>query len=188
MVTAVLLKYKRPIEAIKRHLESIPEITQVVVWDNTCANIMCFGRYLAALESENDTIYTQDDDCIVNNILELISAYNGTSIISAMKPWHIKAYAKHPETLMGWGSVFSRKWIRVFNRYISQYGIDNILLREADRIFTGLNRYTVTEADIRQLDCERDDNAMFLDDCHKESVREARERIGWVKATENRST
>ena len=39
-------------------------------------------------------------------------------------------------TLVGWGAVFRRDWLSVFDRYVERYGVDDLLLREADRIFT----------------------------------------------------
>jgi hypothetical protein len=43
-------------------------------------------------------------------------------------------------TLVGWGAYFSRDKISVFDKYIERYGMDDHLYREADRIFTYLNK------------------------------------------------
>ena len=137
-VTAVLLKYKRPDElvAICDHLEQYDFIDEILIRDNTEDNLMCYGRYLTAKEAKNDTIYVQDDDCIID-VETLYRRYDGTKLVNGMKDTHIRAYSGK-DSIVGWGTFFDKSWIKVLDKYINKYGEDDVLVREADRIFTSL--------------------------------------------------
>lgn len=170
MVTAVLLKWKRitEIESIKREIEKVKEIDEIIIWDNTIINMMAFGRYLAALQAKNNIIYTQDDDCFVNNIKELINNYDGENIINNLNITHLEYQSKTNHTLVGWGSIFDKSWINVFNEYIDCYGIDNLLLREADRIFTGFyGKYKSIEGKIDNIYSAYSDFALYKQTEHE---------------------
>lgn len=97
-----------------------------------------YQRYLLAKEAENDIIYVQDDDCLVN-YQNLFKHYNGQITNTITLPFKQK-YDDMGCTLMGWGSYFPKSMLSVFDKYIAKYGEDEHLLREADRIFTYLNK------------------------------------------------
>lgn len=139
MITAVLINYKRDreLKEIVKHLESIKDINEILVWDNTKDNVYTWGRYLMARKAKNDTIYTQDDDCIVNNITKLIWLYDGKCLVNALQPEQDKFFTGK-ETLVGWGALFDKSWITVFDKWLGKYGEDYLLYRGADRIFTTL--------------------------------------------------
>ncbi len=106
----------------------------IVVWE--CESI--YQRYLAAAGAACDIIYVQDDDCMVN-YQNLFKSYNG-QITNAMPQNRIADHEALKCTLVGWGCYFPKQMLRVFDKYIAKYGVDKHLLREADRIFTYLNR------------------------------------------------
>ncbi len=97
-----------------------------------------YQRYLLAKEAENEIIYFQDDDCLVNYQI-LWKKFNGR-ITNTMTDGFQQFYEPLGCTLMGWGSFFPKSMLSVFDKYIAKYGEDEHLLREADRIFTYLNK------------------------------------------------
>lgn len=142
-VTACLLNYKRPDELreIEKHLRSFPFIDEVLIWDNSGKkNVINYGRYLAAKAARNEIIYTQDDDCIIENVASLYSTFvalNGEKMVNGMKPERASAY-RGKDSIVGWGAFFRREWASVLNKYIAKWGEDYIFHRETDRIFTVL--------------------------------------------------
>lgn len=113
-----------------------------------------YTRYLEAKKAKNDIIYVQDDDCIVD-YRKLLNFYNG-KITNVMTPHHLKYYEKSGITLVGWGCFFPKEMLNCFDKYISVYGEDSHLMREADRIFTYLNQphnpILMPHQDINQVD------------------------------------
>lgn len=97
-----------------------------------------YERYLLAKRAKNSTIYVQDDDCMVN-YQSLFKHYNNRITNTITLPFKDK-YDKMGCTLVGWGAFFPSYMINAFDRYIAKYGEDHHLLREADRIFTYLNK------------------------------------------------
>lgn len=97
-----------------------------------------YQRYLLAKEARNSIIYVQDDDCLVN-YQSLFKKYDGRITNTITLPFQ-KRYEDMGCTLVGWGCFFPKDMIRAFDKYIEKYGEDAHLLREADRIFTYLNK------------------------------------------------
>jgi hypothetical protein len=97
-----------------------------------------YRRYQIAGQAKNDIIYFQDDDCFTNYQM-LFKQYNG-QITNSMTKSFQDFYEPLGCTLMGWGSFFPKEMLRVFDRYIQVHDDDEHLLREADRIFTYLNK------------------------------------------------
>lgn len=154
MITAVLIKYKRlrELEQIIDHLETIPQIDEILVRDNSEENLGDYGRYLEAMKSKNDTLYFQDDDCIVNNIQQLIKLYNGTRLVCNMTEAHQQLY-KDKEQMLGWGSLLDKSWFKYLDIYTKIYPMDDIFYRQADRILTSLlpKKPLVVTADITEF-------------------------------------
>lgn len=139
-VSAVLITYKRPleIEAIINHLKGFDFINEILVRDQANGkNLITYGRYITALKAKNEFIYVQDDDCIVHNIRQMYELFTSSRLINAMKKECMSRYSGR-DSLVGWGAFLNKNWPKCLNRYIEQYGEDNILYREADRIFTSL--------------------------------------------------
>ena len=97
-----------------------------------------YQRYLLAKEAKNDIIYVQDDDCLVN-YQNLLKSFDGRITNTITLPFKQK-YDDMGCTLVGWGTFFNKSMLSVFDKYIAKYGEDEHLLREADRIFTYLNK------------------------------------------------
>lgn len=97
-----------------------------------------YRRYQAAARAKNDIVYVQDDDCLVNYQV-LFKHYNGQLTNTMTEPFQ-RQYEPMGCTLVGWGCYFPKVMVNVFAKYIAQYGLDAHMLREADRIFTYLNK------------------------------------------------
>lgn len=130
--TAVLITKEK--EYPKEVLDSLPEFEEVLIEVN-CPNIL--RRYELASQARNNLIYVQDDDCIAD-VEKLESLYNG-QITNAMTEHHFNWYGGSGITLIGWGAFFPKDMIN-FDRYLDKYPIDELFLREADRVFTFLNQ------------------------------------------------
>lgn len=165
-VTAVLLKYHRlkELKEIIKHLKGYDFIDEILIHDNTKENLMGYGRYVTAKKAKNDTIYVQDDDCIIE-VEKLYKHYDGTKLINGMKAGHLGMYGG-ADSMVGWGTFFDKSWIKVLDKYISEYGVDDILIREADRIFTSLlPRYTVV-MDVEDFPSANSEEALYRQPNH----------------------
>lgn len=132
-----------------------------------------YNRYLAAKKAKNELIFVMDDDCMVN-YQELFKHYNG-QITNAIPKDFQKKYEGLGCTLVGWGAYFPKTMLGVFDKYIERYGVDNHLLREADRIFTFLNQ-PFNQVDLRHEDLFQDDTRMGYQPDHYKSMHEALEK------------
>lgn len=181
--SAVLLKWARPkeLKMVKAHLETIPYIDEIIVWDNTKENYINYGRYLGALEARNDIIYTQDDDCIVRNLPDLFSKWDGTRIVNLMKPSHIPLYTNH--TMFGWGALFDRRWADCLKLYTDVHGEDEVFYRETDRIFSILAPvpFKTYEGAIEDFPSANDHYALYRQPNHESSKFLAIERAEALK-------
>lgn len=173
-VTAVLLRWKRhdELREIEAHLRTFPFIGEVIIWDNTRGeNFINFGRYLAAAEAENETIYTQDDDCIIENVEELFNVYeshNRTKLVNGMKRERM-AFYRGRDSMMGWGGFFERSWVSCLTGYVHKYGRDQVFYRETDRIFTSLLRVerVTMVADVRDFPSAMAGHSLSLQGDHE---------------------
>jgi hypothetical protein len=156
---------------------------------NAAQNYFTWGRFLACLDCQNNLILTQDDDQLPRNWPAIYQAAldNPDRLVSSMRAGHIAEQAKWTwgqaqEVLLGWGSAFDRRWIEpAFRPYLERWGIDNLLMRKADRIFTSLlNRpHCIMEADVEQLWGDSLGGlALYSRPDHWRLTRDARERIG----------
>ena len=177
LVSACLLSYARPanMTRIVWRLRQIPWIDDIVIWDNSGRITKCFdpkedcltvvgsgrnvgvyGRYLATVHARHLRIYTQDDDCLVHNVEQLLDTLlsNPLRIAHGLRPSHYADPSTHRgqgdrdenyyghmhDALLGWGAMYLRPWVDVLNAYIKVHGEDEILRRKADKIFTMLQR------------------------------------------------
>jgi hypothetical protein len=85
-----------------------------------------------------DYIYYQDDDCIAP-IPELLAQAKPHIINCAMKSFHLNQYKDSRIALVGWGSIFPKRLIKVLDKYRNAHGEDELYQRETERIMTYLN-------------------------------------------------
>lgn len=110
-------------------------------------NHYTYGRFRAMVSCglQHDAIATCDDDNLVHNWPEIADSFrqNRDRITACLRaPGHLELDKKMRwgaahEVLLGWGAMFDRRRIAdTLGRYRMTYGIDEVLLRKADRIFS----------------------------------------------------
>ena len=176
-VTAVLVKYQRPeeLDTICDHLGTFDFIDEILIHDNTEENIMCYGRYKTALKAKNETIYVQDDDCIID-VQKLYDKYDRTKLINGMKKSHMLTYSG-VDSMAGWGMFFEKSWIKILDKYINKFGEDDILIRESDRIFTGLLERETVVINVEDFPSATSKSALYRQPSHYEYKVKALERL-----------
>src|ERR1700690_354270 len=127
-VSAVLISKEK--EYPQEVLESVLGFDEILIITE-CPNIL--KRYETALKARNEIIYVQDDDCIID-VSKLFNQYNG-QITNSITQHHKDFYVKMGMTLVGFGCFFPKKMIN-FDRYVNKWGVDKLLLSQADRVFT----------------------------------------------------
>lgn len=140
-------------------------------------NIVCYGRFLCAREARSDTIYVQDDDVIVRNVPALYHNFlaDDSRITHALKVHHFSrreryVYSSGQVALLGWGAFFRKEWLGALDIYLETYGVDLLLRREADRLFSLLldRRHNTILAQIQRLADERTPGvALYWEEQHR---------------------
>ena len=133
------------------------------------------NRYDTILEAKFDIIYTQDDDCIIHNINELVGLYKPERIIANIKQAHLNSYdiiSGGKLILVGWGAVFHKSLVD-FSKYLAKFPEDELFYREADRIFTWLNPHEVLVSDTKIQDFPSAYGGMSVEDEHFNTMLEA---------------
>jgi hypothetical protein len=135
-------------------LESLFDFGEVIVWDNSKqTNLKVFGRYRAALNAKNDVVFTQDDDCVLD-AAQVVSAYEPGKVVCNMPVAKRAEYASlgcNHISLVGWGACFHRGLIHKMHACIERYGLDDLFLRECDRVFTAANELKLVDVPFRHL-------------------------------------
>lgn len=150
----------------------------VIVWDNSRAaiDLKVLGRFVAMMQSKTDFIYTQDDDCIVS-YKQIIDDYDRDHIVANM-PEDRRGFYNDGVALIGWGAVFHRELASsAFKRYLDKYALDDLFLRECDRVFTGLNTVRMVDVPYRNLPSAHGADRMGEEKRHLEDLAEIRRRI-----------
>ncbi len=135
-VTAVLITREQEYPEILLERLTCTDFFKDIIIVAECPSV--YHRYLAAKKAETKYIFVIDDDAMVN-FQVLWEKYDGRLTNTMTLPFQ-KAYEPLECTLVGWGTYFPKEMLGVFDKYIEKYGVDQTLLREADRIFTYLNR------------------------------------------------
>tara|TARA_R100001510_G_scaffold38072_1_gene34441 strand:- start:19618 stop:21099 length:1482 start_codon:yes stop_codon:yes gene_type:complete len=163
-ISAVLLVWKR-IESTKilvDQVSRIQHIDEIILWNNnqdfsytqdmfpgvknitivnSHINKITFGRYLGAYLAKNQHVFVQDDDWNIKDFEFIYEKYKKTksNIVAVCPSSHMQDLERNK--FVGWGSIFNKKALGVFRKYISIYSEDELLYREADLLFTNCNSY-----------------------------------------------
>jgi len=207
-VSAVLLNYARPyhIAPIVRSLDQHEFIDEILIWDNsddgldlasmsgTRADLLYFsgdenvgtlGRWYAASHARNETIYTQDDDVIVNQVPQLLERFEAhrAKIVAGLAPRHLDLEVhqkKAPWLAIGWGSIHLKSWFDCIASWIELYGVDELLKSKFDRIYTTIfGEHDPILGDFERLrgpdgrDSDRDSSALWKQPDHYQKRNEA---------------
>lgn len=168
-VSAVLITRDKEIHPALK--ESLKDFDEVLVKTESPS---VYERYLLAEKAKNEIIYVQDDDALIDHE-EIWKAYKGQLTAGITLP-HWYGYKDSGITLVGWGCFFPKYMLKSFQPYIDKYGVDAHLLREADRIFTYLNRpHTIVIQD--HFDFIPQVERMWQEPEHWRSMRAAIEKV-----------
>ena len=150
-------------------------------------NYFTYGRFVGALKANNDLIVTCDDDWLVDDwdriIEDFVRTFDGrTSITARLAPNHLlldktMRFEGMHEVLLGWGSAFLRSWVSpALMRWIDVYGVDALLYRKADRVFSMLleTEHRVSPAEGRELQGAIGPNALYFRKDHMKLTDDAR--------------
>lgn len=139
-------------------------------------NIGTYGRRLAAHHAKHDLIFTQDDDCLIQNVPQLLAAYleKPDCITAGLSQGHYRIEANKTDWLqLGWGSWQKREWFDNVEQYIACYGVDDLLLSKFDRVYSVLHaRHNPLVANFTRLkgpdgtDSDRDASSLWLQKNH----------------------
>lgn len=167
---------------MKPILDSLP-FEDIIVYDNSKLNdVKVAGRYFATVGAKNDIIYTQDDDCLVNDIEALLEQYEEGKILANMYFEHGGDYSDN--VLVGWGSLFDKQLAQdAFQRYFDAgYSIeDDVFYRCADVIFTSLTPFKRISVGHTSFDYAYFSDRMYNQPYHDKERDEVRERCRKLK-------
>lgn len=102
-----------------------------VVWNNAekPADLKVYGRWAALSLCQHETVFVQDDDCLVP-VQALLARYEGTMLLN-IPPGE--------KPLVGWGAVVVKKpCMDAIGRYLASHPLDDEFLRCADVVVTSL--------------------------------------------------
>lgn len=132
---------------LNRLLASLP-YPNIIIWnDRERGSKGCYGRYLAAAESEKHAVYFQDDDLVFHAHRELLAKYEWTRMaVNMPSPWYERTgYDRLRQALVGAGSVMPNGiWQAAFDRYLAVYPEDQLFYDYCDVVagmLTPFKRY-----------------------------------------------
>jgi hypothetical protein len=172
MIKATAVLITREKEYPKEVLASLPEFDEVII-ETECPNV--YRRYELAMQAKNDLIYVQDDDCLVD-VMRLYQSYNG-KITNYLTPHHYRSYQTSGITLIGWGAFFPKKMLN-FDKYLGKFGMNPLLLSQADRVFTYLNQpHNIIVTDVNHLPRATDETRMYVQPDHWNNLNKISEQL-----------
>lgn len=167
MISAIIPtngKREEELKQIVKHLEQFGFGEIIIARDK---GLRMYTRY--ATPAKYDIIYTQDDDCIVENIKELLDAHEDDVVVANIKKErkeYYDTYFNGKICLVGYGAVFNKKLIH----NMDDMEKDELFFREADRAFTGRNKKKLILADEKIKDFPSAEVGMCKDEEHSRTL------------------
>lgn len=128
-----------------RLLNSLP-YSEVLVWnDLERGSKGCYGRYLAAMETDRHAVYFQDDDLIFTEHNRLLAKFDWTRMVVNMpSPWYERTgYDRLRQALVGAGSVMPKGiWQPAIDAYLAEYPEDGLFYDYCDVVVGMLTPFT----------------------------------------------
>ena len=172
-VTAIIAtsgRRKDAIALVTRNLLDYDFIDEIMV---VKSDVGPHQRWEAAKRAKNSTIYVQDDDCIIGNIMDIYNAYDKKHVTLGMERDRWPIYENQRSKMVGWGAFFEKSWVKRMDPYIKMFGKDDIYKRESDRIFTYYNPTKMILAHVHNFPTALDSEAMCLQEEHEWTKAEA---------------
>ena len=131
--------------------------TELVIWNDRERGYSrgCYGRYLAALETDRPVVYFQDDDLIFTAHDELLAKYEpGMMTVNMPSPWYENCrYGELRQALVGAGSLVDRGlWQPALDAYFSRYPEDDLFYDYVDVVVGMLTPYHRLDLGYQVLD------------------------------------
>ncbi len=174
---------------LKEVVAPLSVFDELIIWDNSkrVLDFGPFGLYVAAEQAIGEILYVQDDDCIVSSPWAIANVWAPGRIVCNMGKEYQEAYHTKRDKLMGFGSVFEKTFIRpTFARYLKHFQLDDVTLREPNRIFTALNhpRIDIVDVPITHMPYASDPDRLWKQPNHGQMRDEALRRCELVLKTE----
>lgn len=177
----------RGTRGIRLVTDALAGFKRTAVWDNSVhPNLKIFGRYVAvSTMTSTPLVYVQDDDLTLDDggFEALMAAWRPGSIALNFPAGNRRNYeGVHGNVaLVGFGAIFERQLIgKAFGRYLAQWPLDDLFLRECDRVFTALNSWIAVDTPKHDLPWAGGSDTMEAEGRHGEDLRLIKERIAGV--------
>lgn len=175
-------------------LKTLEPFDEVIVWDNSMQDInrpeyanlhyiapledhKVYGRYCAALSAKHDTIYVQDDDCLIDPLALLALYTDKMKVLCNMTEKHsAHPYYKWRIKLVGFGAFFQKSMVN-FDSYTAQFPMDDLFMIECDRAFTALNVCVEAHVPITQMPYSGDQDRLWRLPDHGTRMQEINRRM-----------
>jgi hypothetical protein len=140
---------KQELDAIVSYIT--PFFDEIIIQKDTGSQV--YTRYEGIMRAKNDVIYTQDDDCIVENLKELLENYEKGVIVANSDSMSRVKYAQLGGNicLVGYGSVFDKNLINVLDGFKEWMSEKDVFYRECDRVFTWLNKKKLINGNMKHF-------------------------------------
>ena len=160
-------------------LASLSCFGATVIYDNSILeDHAVFSRYKAILDRVG-VVYTQDDDCVLLNPVEICRFYDPALVTCNMPPANRPRYqGQDGMALVGHGAIFHTALVQsAFNRYSNRFPHDALFERECDRVFTALNPTKWVALPLRHLPAATAPTRLHQQGEHEEAFAAIRQRI-----------
>jgi hypothetical protein len=155
-------------------LASLQGFGEIIVGDGLKWGV--YGRYQAVARARYDTVYTQDDDCVVD-IDALLNEYKPGEFLTNMTIERKMDYIGNL-TLIGWGAIFPVFLpIEYLSKYLDKFGDTPLFRRECDRVFTGLTQHRTVFVPVRNLLSAVAPGRLWTDPHHKDYLKTIKEQV-----------
>lgn len=174
VVIPTLGKRTEELKTITSHLNGLGfEDVLVITEDGN----RLYNRRFGACRAKHEWIYTQDDDVIVENALELLKEAEKDKIVANTQPEHTEFYAKEENgggriCLIGWGGIFHKDLLDDVDKYLAKFPKDELFLREFDRVFTYIHDKKLIQGKLKHFDSATDEGqAMYMEKRHWDDLK-----------------
>jgi hypothetical protein len=174
VIIPTLGKRTEELKAITSHLNGLGfEDVLIITEDGN----RLYNRRFGACRAIHEWIYTQDDDVIVENVLELLKEAEKDKIVANTQPEHTEFYAKEENgggriCLIGWGGIFHKDLLDDVDKYLAKFPKDELFLREFDRVFTYIHDIKLIQGKLKHFDSANDEGqAMYREKRHWDDLK-----------------
>jgi hypothetical protein len=176
-VTAVIVtRGDVPLDEIRA---SLIRFKRVHVWDNSkeLGKVSVYGRYRCIwvdMQEPRGVVYVQDDDCLLDDPASICQHYE-PGVVTCNMPEDYRRNYQYPEgiQLVGFGAIFEASLIRV----LEPFEKDALFMREADRVFTAMNKCKLVDLPFKHLPAAHDQSRLWRQPEHAAALAEIRRRI-----------